>query len=946
MPRSSAPVMCCDTGQDLIFRVDPWLFFVALWSLRLRIKSAMLQRLLCTVTLSVLSFLPVPSSFAAPPQIPTSTYDEATSAFQQGKLQEAEKTLRLALRKHPSDARALGLLGVILDAQNRFEEAERCYTRALAQAPTSAALHNNLGNHYLARKLPDRARAAFQRVVSIDPQHPNANLQLAQLSVQQKDGQPALRFLGRLPAAEQMTPAVQLLRAQALYQIGKRENAAALLTELEKHASSDSRLAFSIGMVFVNWERFEEAERAFSRALEAAPTNFDVLYNLGLAATKAGHLERAEQVFEAALRQRPDEADCVIGLARVYLQQGKDDQAAACLVRAQRLAPERPELLLLLAHTSERLGFYGDTALAFEQYLKLRPNEDFARRERGFALARSGRRKEGLQDLEWYVQKYPNDADGLYKLGIAEATADRDKALADLTVALGKDPKFLPARYARATLHYQAGRATEAIEDVKPILEQTPDDVHALDLLGQCHLLLEQPTEAAKTLSRAVELAPRNSRALLHYAQALRRLNRKEEADAMLVRFKQAGPDQAQPRARSGLFDYLNLSPTEQRAQSLASLQRSVAASPSDFKLRIRLGKALLAAGQRDEGLQLFRTVAELTSDGQVLAACGKALIEYEEYGAAQRYLEAAVGSGHREARLDLALAVSRTAGPQPALAVLENVPADQRGGDYYLLRAQVLDLLGSVKEAAEALNQGFRAAPTRADLYFQAALFLIKHNQYPEAQQLLQQATNLVPDVPELMLTQSIVFELMKEPAKAKQLLLQMQSRWPEWEMPYLIHGIVLESRLFSAEAKPMLETAIALGAKDPAAYYYLALATQHATPDDNEGVRKAILQAVQLSPEDPFIRLLAGRNALTRKDHTAAIDHLKVALRNKPDLVEAHYALSAAYRGIGNHEQSGVELAKAQQLEKEVKSDDLGVSPVRNLLFTVRPPGRDSVP
>jgi tetratricopeptide (TPR) repeat protein len=938
--------MCCDTGQDLIFRVDPWPFFVAWWSLRLRIKSAILRRLVCTATLSVLSFLPVSSSLAVPPQIPTSTYDEATSAFQQGKLQEAETTLRLALRKHPSDSRALGLLGVILDAQNRFEEAERCYRRALAQAPTSAALHNNLGNHYLARGLPDRARAAFQRVVWIDPYHPNANLQLAQLSVQQKDGQAALRFLGRLPAAEHMTPAVQLLRAQALHQTGKKVDAEALLSELEKQASSDARLAFSIGMAFVNWERFEEAERAFSRALEATPTNFDVLYNLGLAATRAGHLERAEQVFEAALRQRPDDVDCLAGLARVHLQQGKDDQAAACLVRAQRLAPERPELLLLLAHTSEKLGFYGDTALAFEQYLKLRPNEHFARRERGFALARSGKRKEGLQDLEWYVQKYPNDADGLYKLGIAEAANDRDKALADLTLALGKDPKFLPARYARATLHYQAGRAAEAIEDVKPILKQTPNDVPALDLLGQCHLLLEQPAEAAKVLSRAVELAPRDSRALLHYAQALRRLNRKGEADAMLMRFKQAGPDQAQLRARSGLFDYLNLSPAEQRTQSLASLQRSVAASPDDFKLKIRLGKALLATGQRDEALQLFRTVAELTSDGQVLAACGKALMEYDEYGAAQRYLETAVDSDHREARLDLALAVSRTAGPQPALAVLENVPADQRGGDYYLLRAQVLDLLGSVNEAAEALNRGFRAAPTRADLYFQAALFLIKHRQYTEAQQLLQQANSLVPDVPELMLTRAIVFELMKEPAKAKQLLLQMQSRWPEWEMPYLIHGIVLQTRLFSAEAKAMLETAIALGAKDPAAYYYLALATQHATPDDTEGVLKAISQAVQRSPEDPFIRSLAGRNALARKDHIVAIEHLKVALRNRPDLVEAQYALSAAYRGTGNHEQAAVELAKAQQLEKEVKSDDLGTSPVRDLLFTVRPPGRDPVP
>ena len=70
-------------------------------------------------------------------------------------------------------------------------------------------------------------------------------------------------------------------------------------------------------------ERFQDAERAFSLALQADPTNFDILYNLGLAATRANHLERAQEVFQAALRQRPEDVDSIFGLARVYAQQDK-----------------------------------------------------------------------------------------------------------------------------------------------------------------------------------------------------------------------------------------------------------------------------------------------------------------------------------------------------------------------------------------------------------------------------------------------------------------------------------------------------------------------------------------------------------------------------------------------------------------------------------------------
>ena len=116
------------------------------------------------------------------------------------------------------------------------------------------------------------------------------------------------------------------------------------------------------------------------------------------------------------------------------------------------------------------------------------------------------------------------------------------------------------------------------------------------------------------------------------------------------------------------------------------------------------------------------------------------------------------------------------------------------------------------------------------------------------------------------------------------------------------MIQGIILEMHLFSEEAKSTLETAIALGTDDPAAYYYLALATLHTTPDDTEIVHQTISHALRLSPEDPYICALAGKNALTRKDFPAALEHLTSAIRLKPDLVEARYALSATYRAMGD--------------------------------------------
>ena len=79
-------------------------------------------------------------------------------------------------------------MAVILDSQRKYSEAEEFYRRALQIAPRSTVILNNLGNHYLATGNPKKAEESFRRVVAIDPHHVNANLQLADMSVQRKEG--------------------------------------------------------------------------------------------------------------------------------------------------------------------------------------------------------------------------------------------------------------------------------------------------------------------------------------------------------------------------------------------------------------------------------------------------------------------------------------------------------------------------------------------------------------------------------------------------------------------------------------------------------------------------------------------------------------------------------------------------------------------------------------
>jgi len=86
--------------------------------------------------------------------------------------------------------------------------------------------------------------------------------------------------------------------------------------------------------------------------------------------------------------------------------------AAALLTKAERLAPGRTDILLLLAQVSAQLEFYQDAAATYDRYLKLKPADEVARRERSFVLASDGQYQRALPDLERYVHRHPRDAMG------------------------------------------------------------------------------------------------------------------------------------------------------------------------------------------------------------------------------------------------------------------------------------------------------------------------------------------------------------------------------------------------------------------------------------------------------------------------------------------------------------------------------------------------------
>jgi tetratricopeptide (TPR) repeat protein len=737
---------------------------------------------------------------------------KAMSAIESGDLPSAEQILRTELRAHPNDRAALEVMAVVLDQQKKYTESDGIYRRVLALASPSPSLLNNFGNHLLSMGKTKEAQAAFTKVLAIEPHHPNATVQMARLALDRQSPAEARGYLERLPAEILDRPDVVLLRIRTEYGLHRNAEADALLERAAAAANGDAQQCLALGEAVSAADKNDKAEALFARSMELQPASFEALYDLGLAAAHAGHNERARQVLGQALARQPENVAVMYDLAAVELKLNHGETALELLVRGRNLAPERADVQSLLARTAVQIGYFGDAVQAWEAYLTLRPGDDVAKREHAFAeMALSANVDAALADLQAYTRKYPLDPMGHYELGSAECPTAPEKALEELNRALTLKPDFAAAHLVRGLLLFRQDKAELAVVDFEKATAEDQGNPFILERLGQTYLALDRPRDALQVLRKAEQVASGNEGVLLQLGRALTRLGETEQAASVFARYREVRSTRQNDVHPAGLVDFLSLSPHEQLVRYRAGVERTVEKHPDNLEAQVRYLDLILQDGKTAEAEAVSRKIVALQPSPPVLATAAQELLEAGQYSIARTVLQQA-GVTTPELQLDLAIAIDHLDGPGAALGVLDGIAENGRTGDYYLVRAQVLEGLTRSAEADQALGNAFRSNPKRGDLYRATALLLLEKDRAPQAWKVLDQALKNIPENPQLRVMKALAAALAGMPDTGE--FQQIENRWPEWSQVWVAHALVLEADGQLQQAQRDLETARALGA------------------------------------------------------------------------------------------------------------------------------------
>jgi tetratricopeptide (TPR) repeat protein len=324
---------------------------------------------------------------------------------QQGRYDEAAKTLEDVLEEAPGHIQARTNLARIYAETGRLEEAETLY-RALVRDDSQQLEHyEDLALAVANQDDAEGALEVYEAGLAIDPEWVTGlagkgfalhKLGRSEESLQTLDAALAkdprhadahyyrgavLESLGRTPEAiGELERALSLDPSQvpAAIQLGiireRQGEIQAALTTLEvaeRYAEDDPQLHATLGSILLRVGRVPEALARLEAAVERMPDDVGLRGNYGLALLMSGDLPRAAENFEAVTKLDPQAADAFGQLGGIYMQMGRPDDAERVLTRAVEMQPDHAQLQFSLGGLYHRTGRLDQAKAQYEKAIEL-----------------------------------------------------------------------------------------------------------------------------------------------------------------------------------------------------------------------------------------------------------------------------------------------------------------------------------------------------------------------------------------------------------------------------------------------------------------------------------------------------------------------------------------------------------------------------------------------
>jgi tetratricopeptide (TPR) repeat protein len=435
--------------------------------------------------------------------------------MRQNKRPEAADVAAAILKDNPKDTDARGLQASLLLDRGEVQKAISELQSVVNAAGDNFVARYNLGRAHVARGEWEQARQQFAEAVRLRPDYLPARLALAQLQVTRAQYDLALKSVDDILQIDKRNGPARMIQAAALMGQSKYADARRLLEAIQQANPNAPDVDFSLGILAVKENNLKEAEAVFRKAYAANPKDTRSLVGLVDTLAIGSHYDQAIQFLQSELAKNPTRVDLQMPLGNVALRAGKYDlaisQFQAVLNEMDKDSKARGDVYFRMGIALRQKGDINGSIQFLYKAREAMPVNSTVGVELALALAAAGRKQDAKDAYEQAIKLNPQDGVALNNLAflIAESgSGDLDQALTYAQRAKQVFPNLTEVSDTLGWIYLKKNMSDNAMDIFQGLVNQKPENSTYRYHLGMALAQKGDKPRAIRELQQALRSNP------------------------------------------------------------------------------------------------------------------------------------------------------------------------------------------------------------------------------------------------------------------------------------------------------------------------------------------------------------------------------------------------------------------------------------------------------
>ena len=429
--------------------------------------------------------------------------------LRRGQIESGKALADRIVQKHPEYTRAIALQGAIHMMMKEPQKALAALKRSAEMAGPRSAEVGKYANLLLTQNRIDDAITLLERASKKAPDYlPNWRM-LGRISIDAENDSKAEEYLSNVLVKSPLDLESCVLRSQIWLRKNEPRKAVELLEKLNSTFPSRPRVELSLAKSLIAMGELRKATKTLDHVLVRDPENTEAILLRAVLYLKSGDYSGAIDSAIHLLANEPSNRVAKDFLVLAYRAADRVDDAISALKEHASVNIEDYTLQLQLGNLLVSQGKAEEARNVFEQVLKLSPDHPGAVSKLIALDQKNGKHEDAMNRANEYLSTHPDSSlANLIKAVLCFTQKDFKAAETFALRTAELNPKDITACGLIVNIQVAEGRSDEAINQLKTLLKNVPNNIRARMQLAILHEKAGNVQESRILLEEVISMAP------------------------------------------------------------------------------------------------------------------------------------------------------------------------------------------------------------------------------------------------------------------------------------------------------------------------------------------------------------------------------------------------------------------------------------------------------